>query len=165
MGEALLDARWAPRLAMMLKSGLVDFERLGAWADAQVLQLETPPTWLLELCLARRAEEALQALAESSAPPGSSDADAEIEEAVACLFLSYRRGDCTWARFLGAAGACLDAANGRWTCESVYAWLNELEQGGFSPELERTQCAEMEHTLAAALERLAPVLRAVDSSG
>jgi hypothetical protein len=46
------------RIWLMVRTGLVGLQQLIAWADAWVMKLEAPPTWLTELCTARTEDTA-----------------------------------------------------------------------------------------------------------
>lgn len=145
----------------MVESRLIWYEHFGPWADELIMKLDVPPHWLLELSTTQYQPDAARILySYASSPPfESDDADARIDEYVACLFLRYRRGEISWATFLHEAGQKLDAANSRRPCEDFYTLLSDLEHHEYSKELERTQSAAIECEFHGAIERVDSVYR------
>jgi hypothetical protein len=124
-------------LAEALESGYLPLADLIAWADQHVLDLESPPRWLLDVCVAKTCEEALrpiyQAHDRSKELAGSYDS-VDIDRNVlhlGFLYLRHERGDLTLAELLRMAGDHADAADmGSPSCEDCYYLLNEIDGGG-----------------------------------
>ncbi|RKH49151.1 hypothetical protein D7Y23_17670 [Corallococcus sp. AB050B] len=143
------------RIWLMIRTGIVRIQQLISWADAWVMKLEAPPTWLTELCTARTEDVARRLLSDASEfPSDRAGRDAWDAEFLACLFLRHRNGELSWADFLDAGGQYLDAANGSRSCEEFFMQLNLLERMGHPEDLARAQREDIERSLAGALERM-----------
>lgn len=144
----------------MLRTGLIGLQQLITWADAWVMRLEAPPTWLTELCTTRAEDSALRLLSDASVFPADLDGkDAWDAEFLACLLLRHRNGALSWADFLDAGGRYLDGANGSRSCEEFFMQLNLLERMGFPEDLVQAQREDIERSLKGALKRMESALR------
>jgi hypothetical protein len=123
-------------LASALESGCLPFADIVAWADRQVLDLESPPTWLLDLCLARTKEEAFGALYQAhyrceelagSFGPVTLDSHGLY---LGILYVRHEQGELSLAELLRMAGDYADANIDIPSCESFYYLLNEIDGGG-----------------------------------
>jgi hypothetical protein len=119
-----------------LNSGYLSLADFVAWADQQVLQMDTPPDWLLEICLAKTEQEALGAFwtewSRYVETVGQEWPDPAIHDDLYMGFLRLRfeRGDITMAELLELAGRYSDAREYRICCETFYYMLNEIDGGG-----------------------------------
>lgn len=113
--------------AKAIDSGYVSLVDLVAWADQQVLQVDQPPHWLLELCLARTEQEASGALwMERNRQMGTvghewPDPARHDDIYLGFLYLRFERGDLTMAELLELAGRYSDAQGCSIACETDQA--------------------------------------------
>ncbi|RKH51411.1 hypothetical protein [Corallococcus llansteffanensis] len=160
MDASPFDLRTVYTIATMVDAGLIGLRHVVPWADAWVLKLDSPPLWLLELCMTRDVRVAqgllITAACQRADPMGSDEHNAEY---LACLFLRYRHGDLSWAAFLDEGGQQLDASNASRTCEELYGLLNALERDEHPADLEQVQSADIERSLRDALDRMEPLHR------
>ena len=107
--------------------------RLVAWADEQILRLDEPPLWLIELSLATDEAGLLRARARVPDASGSVAGRGLDESRVylGCLYLAFERGLLTMARLLHEAGDFTDPPSGDVPgCETFYLLLNEIDGRG-----------------------------------
>ena len=122
--------------ASALGGGYVCLADLIAWADQQVLQLDSPPGWLLDLSLAKTKEEASGTLlmewnrymetTGTEWPEPTRHDDLYL----GFLYMRFERGDLTIAELLKLAGDYSDAHGYSIDCETFYYMLNEIDGGG-----------------------------------
>lgn len=126
-------------LATAVEIEYVSLTDLVAWADRQVLRLESPPSWLLDLSLARTKEDAWGLLllawdrhmeSVGTSLPGFEEHD---NLRVGFLYLRFERGDLSMAELLTLAGQYGDAPGCEVPCESFYLLLNEIDGGPTLP--------------------------------
>jgi len=122
--------------AAAMESGLLSIADVVAWADGRILQLDRPPAWLLDLCLARTQDAALGVLSlesnrrvEAGCGPWL-DLETRDDLVMGFLYLRFERGDLTMGEMLGFAGAYSDAHSYRIDCGTFYYMLNEIDGGG-----------------------------------
>jgi hypothetical protein len=123
-------------LAAALDSEYIGLTDVVAWADRQVLRLESPPSWLLDLSLARTKEDACGLLllawdrhreSVGTTRPGYEEHDNLY---LGFLYLRFERDDLSMAELLNLAGQYADASGSDVPCESFYLLLNEIDGGG-----------------------------------
>jgi hypothetical protein len=123
-------------LAAALESGYINLSGLVSWAVRQILRLESPPSWLLDLSLAQTREDAYGLLmaawhrhlvAEGKAQPNY---DIHDDLQLGFLFLRFQRGELSMAELLNLAGRFSDARECRIPCEEFYLLLNEIDGRG-----------------------------------
>lgn len=123
-------------LAAAGSSGLLPVTDLVAWADQRILQLDSPPGWLLDLSLAKTQDEAVGTLLMEwnryIETGGHERPDPELhgDLFMGCLYLRFERGDLTMAELLRLAGQYADAPGYGIDCETFYSMLNEIDGGG-----------------------------------
>jgi hypothetical protein len=122
--------------AVALESGYISLSDIVAWADRQVLHVSSPPSWIIDLCLARTPEDAQGLLMaawyrylESPGPtrPGS---EAYDDLYMGFLYLRFQRGDLSMAEMLNLAGRYSDSRGCGIPCEDFFLLLNEIDGGG-----------------------------------
>lgn len=123
-------------LAAAVSSGYLCVTDVVAWADQQILQIDSPPGWLLDLCLVKNQDEAvgtllmewnryMEMVAHEWPEP-----EIHGDLLMGFLYLRFERGDLTMAELLRLAGEYADAPGYRIDCETFYYMLNEIDGGG-----------------------------------
>ena len=108
--------------------------RLVAWADEQILRLNEPPLWLIELSLA--TDEAGLRRARARVPIGfeayTGSTFDEVRVHLGCLYLAFDKGRLLIDKLLAEAGQFADCrcSNNTPPCEAFYLLLNEIDGGG-----------------------------------
>jgi hypothetical protein len=122
------------------KSGFASSSEWRAWADGEILAVDVPDVWLIELSLARTVDDLrrvvmMRADFEERLPDYVRPDDNAI---LGYLWLRYERGDFDLADCLAQAGFAADASSGDVECELFYALLADLKkclaQGGDSTQ-------------------------------
>ena len=119
-----------------LESGYLPREEFERWVDGEILRLDAPPKWMLEVSLAASIDEALSALwrAWDSKMQSSQSTDYRDGEwgplYLGFLYLRFERGDLGMADLLSFAGCKADILNCGIPCESFFYLLNEIDGGG-----------------------------------
>jgi hypothetical protein len=151
--------RFALRLATMINARLIWYKHYYPWADQLIAELDTPPTWLLEIATIKYYPDAVAAINGFvySEPFESFDGDQCADEHVACLFLRYQSGATSWATFLNDAGSFTDGNGGRRECEYFYAFLNELEDNEYARAVEARQRSTIESEFSSAVSTIRPL--------
>jgi hypothetical protein len=123
-------------LAVATDSEYLSLSDLVAWVDQQVLRLESPPSWLLDVCIAKTQEEALDPMLlawnrhiESAGHNGPDDVSRH-RLYLGFLYLRYERGDLTMTELLRLAGRYSDGSDCGIDCEALYLLLNEIDGSG-----------------------------------
>jgi hypothetical protein len=103
-----------------------------SWADRQILRLDNPPVWVLDLSLRHSDKEALGVLW-----PAACKVAPELWETIDAtglhlgfLYLRFERTDLSMLDLLTAAGRKADGASFRIECEAFYLLANEIDGGG-----------------------------------
>ena len=126
-------------LAAALESEYIGFSDLVAWADRKVDRLESPPSWLIDLCLAGTKEDARTLLLVTrdrqleSAGTSRPDDERHDDLYLGFLYLRFERGDLSMAELLTLAGRYSDCSRCEIPCEVFYLMLNETD--GRSPTI------------------------------
>jgi hypothetical protein len=115
-----------------IESGFARPAEWVAWAERQIVRLDEPPVWVLDLSLAHSAKEALEVLWPARASVaqviwGRLDWNGMY---LGFLFLRFERGDLGMLDLLTQAGQKADCANYRIGCETFYLLANEIDGGG-----------------------------------
>jgi hypothetical protein len=116
-----------------IDAGVLRLSDLVAWADREILRLDAPPMWLLDLSLAtdaRGLDVAWQrAIDGDEAGPVELLSLDPTELRLGLLYLEYDAGRLTLAELLERAGLETDppTAGLGLDCEAFWALLNELE--------------------------------------
>jgi len=128
---------WVPAI----DAGLLRVEKLVAWADEQIAQMDKPSLWLIELSCARNAEGVRRARA---SVPGyaARDPSDEFDERLiylGSLYLAYETGRLPMDKLLLEAGRFADGRSGGGVpeCEAFYYLLNEIDGGGPTRQSDR----------------------------
>jgi hypothetical protein len=123
-------------LAAALERDYMSLSGLVSWADRQILGVESPPSWLLDVSLAQTKEDALGLLmtawhrhvvAEGEAQPLREIRD---DLHLGFMFMRFQRGELTMAELLSLAGRLSDCRQCRTPCEEFYLLLNEIDGCG-----------------------------------
>lgn len=151
--QDVFDKRFGRRVGIMIELRLIGYKHYYPWADEVIMAMEEPPSWILEIATIKYFPKALEVIYEfvSSPPFEPFDAESNVDEYLACLFLRYKRGEISWATFLNEAGLFTDARNGHRPCEDFYCRLNDLEDSEFAKDIEQNQRDEVELELVEAL--------------
>lgn len=121
----------------MLQTSLIDCRYTQPWADALIVALDSPPSWLCDLAIRKYQGDQITAVREFvCSEPFEADPTEMEKFAVACVWLRYERRELSWATFLRTAGELLDSANADWDCETPYHYLNVYEDAYFTPDAE-----------------------------
>jgi hypothetical protein len=115
-----------------IESGFARPAEWVAWADRQIVRLDEPPVWLLDLSLADSANDALTALwpARSRVAQVFWDRLDWTGLYLGFLFLRFERGDLGMLDLLIQAGQKADCANYRIECGTFFLLANEIDGGG-----------------------------------
>ncbi len=99
------------------------------WADAMILQLDQPPDWLIDLCVAKSREQAIQAVHRGlrTLPIGPGEQFDWVGHDLGFLYLCYEYKAITLRELLIKAGSKTDACTHREDCSAYYFLLNEIE--------------------------------------
>jgi hypothetical protein len=106
------------------------------WADGQILRLDDPPLWLLDLSLTSSVETAAVLLWQGWS---ASAAAVRCNHAVGpewgqswlgFLYLRFERGEVGMAELLERAGRKSDVCECGIDCSAFYLLLNEIDGGG-----------------------------------
>ena len=130
----MTDQLWA--LAVAMDSEYLSLSDFVAWADREVLRLESPPPWLLDTCIAKTKEEAINPMLLAwerhlgSARHARPDEVSRHRLYLGFLYLRYERGDLPMAELLRTAGRHSDGSDCGIDCEAFYLLLNEIDGGG-----------------------------------
>lgn len=102
------------------------------WADRQILRLDEPPVWVLDLSLAHSAKDALAVLwpAHASVAPMHWERLDWTGLFLGFLFLRFEYEEMGMLDLLLQAGQQADRANYRIDCETFYLLANEIDGGG-----------------------------------
>lgn len=136
-----LSKGFAARLGVMLRSSLINHKHYGLWCEDIIESEEQPPDWVLELAWTAYQPEAIKIVeAYAFSDPFLDFGVWSLNDFyLACLFVRYRMRHISWATFLLSAGAHSDGNECCLDCEYFYARLNELEDHGYSMDVERRQ--------------------------
>ena len=115
-----------------LEAGYLPIERLEQWIDAQLLVLESPPKWMIEVSLATSVQESVASLASAwvrDVEAHGTDFRAGLWGPLhlGFLFLCFERGDLELPDLLSRAGQISDSLRCGINCEAFFLLLNELE--------------------------------------
>ena len=124
-----------PVWAAALETGYLPLPVVERWADAQILRLDRPPGWLLDLSLTGSVEAAAGLLRRGwSESPAAAGGDAVWRMAarlhLGFLYLQYERGDLPMAELLNRAGQYSDRTECGVDCSAFFVLLNEIDGGG-----------------------------------
>src|SRR4051812_15730490 len=99
------------------------------WADRVIRAMPEPPEWVLEMCVAKSADELLEALCgRAQREIGSGTLTQRAAEVRAGYYwLRFRRGDMTLWECLKECGDWADGSSQQIHCEYFYDPLNRLE--------------------------------------
>lgn len=123
-------------LAAALESEYISLSDLVAWAGQQVLRLDSPPSWLLDLCLAGTKEDGRRLLRVAwdrhTGSEGTTRQGCERHDDLylGFLYLRFEHGDLMMAELLNLAGQYSDGSGCEIDCEAFYLLLNEIDGGG-----------------------------------
>lgn len=104
-----------------------------SWADAEILRLESPPFWLLELSLTHTVDEALTVIWQYGCNCLSPDVWNRIDYTglyLGFLYLRFERNELKLEELLYLSGQRTDRARYEIDCEAFYLLLNEVDGGG-----------------------------------
>jgi hypothetical protein len=120
-----------------LESGFLPLTELERWADNQILQLDRPPLWMLDLPASRSEQDACEILWQAwrNHVEATNTGDFPRHHAwgqlyLGFLYLRFECGDLAMARMLRLAGDMTDRHNCGINCEAYYLLLNEIDGGG-----------------------------------
>lgn len=123
---------WASALEARYLS-VADVER---WADEQIMVLDRPPGWLLDLSLTSSSETAANLLWSGwQQQVEANGCRSRLHERagelyLGFLYLRYERDDLGMADLLNMAGQKSDVTECGIDCEAFYLLLNEIDGGG-----------------------------------
>jgi hypothetical protein len=123
-------------LAAALDSEFISLSDLVAWADQQAIRLNSPPSWLLDLCVAKTKSDAMSLILVAwdrhMEPVGATRPGYECHDDLflGFLYLRFERGDLSIAGLLKLAGRYSDGRGCEIPCEEFYLLLNEIDGGG-----------------------------------
>lgn len=123
-------------MAAAVASEYITMSELAAWAEQEVLRMDSPPTWLLDLCMARTKEVALGLLWPAwdrrMELLGTTRLGYEKygDAYMGFLYLSFDRGNLSMSELLNLAGLYSDCSGYTIECEAFYVLLNEIDGGG-----------------------------------
>jgi hypothetical protein len=126
----------------MIESRLLTHHEFAPWADALIMRMERPPTWLIDLTVTpyfMKAAGFPKAFALSEPCVDGLTWEMSAEDYVASQYLRFQRREISWATFLLEAGRQTDANGGRNPCEYFYNFLTAYEDVGFTESLELEQ--------------------------
>jgi len=115
-----------------IESGFAQPDEWVAWADRQIVRLDEPPVWILDLSLVHSANQALEVLARTTdkVAPNLWDQLDWNGVYLGFLYLRFERGDLTLWELLIQAGEKADCAQFRIDCEEFYLLANEMRGAG-----------------------------------
>jgi hypothetical protein len=118
-----------------LNAGFVPLTTVKRWADEQIVRLDHPAAWLLDLPLTESADDASALLCRGwSECPVAARGDAAWRAAarlrLGFLYLRFERGDLAMPGLLNLAGRYSDATECGADCSAFYVLLNEIDGGG-----------------------------------
>jgi hypothetical protein len=116
-----------------LESGYVCSSVWSDWADTHILDLESPPLWLLELSLAQTVEDALFVLHHYGCSQLPQIIWNRIDYAglyLGFLYLRFKSGELKLEDLLWQAGDRADRSRYDIDCSEFYVLLNEIDGGG-----------------------------------
>jgi hypothetical protein len=102
-----------------------------AWADERILESDSPPSWIIDLSLARTNDELwtiLSPIIEVQVQEGF-DQDLIHEAVLGYCWLRFERGDLDLRTCLDRAGRDADAYDTSIECEAIFGLLNRLDEG------------------------------------
>jgi hypothetical protein len=128
------DDLWV--LAAALDSGYVPYTELIDWAQRQVLEIEAPSNWLLDLCVSKSQEDAIGLLlleSDRQADKLGHEQDhrgSHDDLYLGFLYLRFERGDLSLPELLLHAGKYADSSGCDIDCETFYLMFNEINGRG-----------------------------------
>jgi hypothetical protein len=115
-----------------IESGFARDGEWAAWADRQITQLDEPPLWVLNVCVAYTPKKALHALW-----PAWGTIAQEVWTRLdltglrlGFMYLDYERNGISLLAMLLKAGELTDGTNYRVGCEVFYMLANEIRGNG-----------------------------------
>ena len=113
-------------------SGFASESQWVAWADQQILRLDAPTLWILDLSLVHTVREAQEVFGQSWAKMWVSPEKMEPVKDL-CMgftYLRYERQEISLLDLLLEAGGRADCYGFRINCETFYLMANEIDGGG-----------------------------------
>lgn len=103
-----------------------------AWADQQILRLDAPPLWILDLSLVHTVREAQEVFGRSWARMSVSlEKQGWFDDLwMGFIYLRFERHRIDLLNLLLAAGGRADCSSFRINCEAFYMMANEIDGGG-----------------------------------
>ncbi|MEO0477121.1 MAG: hypothetical protein AAF085_14295 [Planctomycetota bacterium] len=139
--NAIPSKQDAHYLLAMLDSGLIDSSYTIPWAERIIVETGEAPQWLWDLSTKKYQGDQLTAVSSFVHAEPFGPAPSDIGKFyLACLLKRHLRNEWSWATLLKQIGEYLDAQGCEepWDCETPYYFLNVLEDGAFTEEVEKT---------------------------
>ena len=142
-----------------LESGYLPHEEFERWVDGEILRLDAPPKWMLEVSLAISIDEALSALWRAWDSKVQSSNSTDFRDGkwgplhLGFLYLRFERGGLGMANLLMLAGFKADDTRCGIPCERFFLLRTEIDGGGPTVPSDTPLAARVADVFAPFVER------------